>query len=260
MESPPLSRFLRALGKVQHHLHTMIVGLSAVEKGIAVKPDDLDISWTAYDLVGSVRETRRYMLRTTLIFAAEELNEYAKCVLRYRAIVMDDKTFPKHRADRIRALAEPDVVDPSYLSVAPLIVSHWRNRIVHRDSKTRLSSAEEQRLRLESESVRENFKNVDVARLLQDFEIDRPTLKDVTVLLAMCIRFVKQADSTLPPADTPERVRRWLEADELLTKILSIEKESINRGCSDARRRGKQFLLTEAPALAEPYYAHGICE
>jgi hypothetical protein len=75
--SPPFNRFLHALGRVQHHLHTVVVGLSAVEKGIATKPDDLDITWSAHDIVGSAREARRFVLRATLVFVAEELTEYA---------------------------------------------------------------------------------------------------------------------------------------------------------------------------------------
>lgn len=258
MESPPLDRFLHALGKVQHHLHTMVVGLAAVEKGIATKPDDLDITWRACDPVGSAREARRFLLRATLIFVAEELKEYATRVLRYRDLLTGRDTLPQDRADRIRALAKPDAVNPTYLGVAPLIVSHWRNRIIHRDSNAKLTSAEKQLLRAHSEPARSSFKGVDVGRLLDDFEADRPTLKDVTVLLAMSIKFVRQVDSTLPQANTSEQVRLWLEAENLLADVLRIEKESATGGHPDPRRRAKQYLLTKAPCLAEPYYLHGI--
>jgi hypothetical protein len=125
---------------VQHHLHTVVVGLSAVEKKIATKPDDLEIAWRADDAVGSAREARRFVLRSTLIFVAEELNEYAKGVLSYRSLAGGKATILSKRAERIRALADPDEVDPTYLTVAPLIVTHWRNRIVHRNSDSRLAA------------------------------------------------------------------------------------------------------------------------
>lgn len=192
MESPPLARFLHSLGKVQHHLHTVVVGLSAVEKGIATKPDDLDITWKAHDIVGSAREARRFLLRATLIFVAEELNEYATHILQYRAHAADGLALPEPRAERISALAQPHEIDPTFLTVAPLIVCHWRNRIVHRNSNARLTAAEGQRLVAQSESARDSYKGIDVQRLLHDFEEDHPTLKDVTVLLAMSVRFVRQ--------------------------------------------------------------------
>jgi hypothetical protein len=257
MGSPPLVRFLRAVGKVQHHLHTVVVGLSAVEKGIATKPDDLDIAWQAHDLVGSAREARRFLLRATLIFVAEELNVFATQVLKYRALATAIDALPEDRAGRIRALTEADEVDPTYLTVAPLVVTHWRNRIVHPDSRARLTPAERQRLLTQSESARDSYKGVDVVRLLGDFETDQPTLKGVTVLLAMSIKFVRHVDSTLPQPATSEHVRLWLQAENLLTEVLRIEKEAANGGDPDPRRRGKQYLLTKAPGLAQVYYANG---
>jgi hypothetical protein len=215
MASPPLARFLRSLGKVQHHLHTVVVGLSAVEKGIATKPEDLDIAWKAHDTTGSAREARRFLLRSTLIFVAEELNEYATHILTYRALATGGPTLPEHRVQRILALAQPDDVDPTFLTVAPLIVCHWRNRIVHRNSSARLTVAERQRLLAQSEFARASYKEVDVARLLRDFEGDQPTLKDVTVLLAMSVRFVRQVDSMLSQPASSTNVRQWLEAEAL---------------------------------------------
>jgi hypothetical protein len=258
MDSPPLARFLHSLGRVQHHLHTIVVGLSAVEKGVAIKPDDLDIAWKANDKVGSAREARRFLLRATLILVAEELKEYATCVLRYRALgAAGSPALPSKGVDRVSALARPDQIDPSYLTVAPLIVFHWRNRIVHRNSSARLTEAEQQRLLLQSGSARESYKGIDVKRLLQDFEDNQPTLKDVTVLLAMCVKFVRQVDSTLPEPANSEHVRRWLEAEGVLTAVLKLEKEAANGGSPRPRGRGKQYLLTTAPSLAEIYYVHG---
>ena len=257
MESPPLARFLQALGKAQHHLHTAVVGLSAVEGGTATKPTDLDITWNPHDPIGSAREARRFLMRATLIFVAEELNQYAKGVHKVRALTTGNASLPQDRASRIRALAEPHEVDPAYLTVAPLIVVHWRNRIVHRDSNARLVSAEQDRVLQKGELIRELYKGVDVARLLQDFESDRPTLKDVTVLLAMSIRFVRQVDSHLPHASNSQQVRLWLQAEDLLADVVRIEKEAANGGHPDPRQRVKQFLLTKAPVLADPYYLYG---
>lgn len=234
MESPPLRRFLSSLGRVQHHLYTAIVGLCGVEAGIVDKPVDLDIAWNATDRLGSAREARRFLLQSTLVFTAEELGEYATQVLKYR------RHEPMaERADRLRALGE---VNPPYLGIAALLGSHWRNRIIHRRSKARLTNPERQVLIDESATIREAFKNLDVDDLLQGFDTNQPTLKDVTVLLAMSIRFARSVDATLPTPANAAEVRKWLEAEDLLDRVIGIERESKNGGSLDPRRRGKQYL------------------
>jgi hypothetical protein len=257
MESPPLARFLHSLGKVQHHLHTIVVGLSSVESGIATKPDDLDITWKANDLIGSAREARRFLLKAALIFVAEEIQAYATDVLEYQGLEIDDYKLPETQVDRIRALAKPNDVKPNYLTVASLIVANWRNRIVHRDSTAHLTAAEQDCLLAKSESIRDSYKGIDVLRLLQDFESNKPTLKDVTVLVAMSIRFVRHIDASLPELATSRDVRRWLEAEGLLGDVLKLEKEATNGGHPNPRGRAKQYLLTRAPSLAEAYHTHG---
>jgi hypothetical protein len=252
MDNPPLHRFLRSVGRVQHHVHTIVVGLSGVEMGTATKPGDLDIAWKAHDVVGSAREARSFLLRATLIFVAEEMQSYAIDVLRYQA-----QPIPAKRRERILAHARAIEEERSYLTVAALVVSHWRNRIVHRNAHTGLTRAEQQDFLAKSEPIRIQFKGVDAARLLEDFDADRPTLKDVTVLVAMCIRFVKEVDAKLPPPRTAMEIRRWLEAEELLGDVLKLEREAANGGHPDPRARAKQYLLTRAPGLAEAYYAHG---
>ena len=260
IESPPLARFLSSLGKVQHHLHTVVVGLSAVEKKTAAKPDDLEIAWRADDAVGSAREARRFVLRAALIFVAEELNEYAKGVLSYRTLVGGKSSVPQDRAERIRALVDPDEVEPTYLTVAPLIVSHWRNRIVHRASNSRLDKSEGRRLLENKQLIYDSYKRIDVTKLLQDFELDRPTLKEVTVLLAMSINFVRKVDSTLPYPTSAADVRRWLKVENHLDQILELEEASTSGGQKDPRKRGKNYLITKSPRLADVYYRLGASE
>ena len=96
-----------------------------------------------------------------------------------------------------------------------------------------------------------------VAELIEHFETDQPTLKDVTVLLAMSIRFVRLIDSTLSDPAGANDVAAWLSALGLLGEVLRREKEARNGNSPDPRARSRQFLLTEAPTLAEAYYSHG---
>jgi hypothetical protein len=258
MHTPPLDRFLKSVGRIQHHLHTVVVGLASVETGNATKPENLDILWKPADPVGSAREARRFILRATIVLFAEDLKEYATQVLKFRAAARAEEIPSLKSADRIRGLARPGDVEPSYLTIAPLIVSNWRNRIVHHGSNANLTSAEKERFLDQGESIRATYKNVDVSRLLDDFECDRPTLKDVTVLFAMSIRFAKAVDSNLPLPTCAQHVKQWLDAEKLTSDVLLYEKMAANGGSSSPRSRGRQFLRTKSPMLAEPYFNHGV--
>lgn len=236
-------------------MHTTVDGLSAVEKGIATKPINLDITWRANDLVGSAREARRFILRATLIFVSEELKEYATSILRYQK---PNDALPEGGADRIKALSGFEQVVPDYLRIAPLVISHWRNRIVHRTSNANLTKTERNVFSYNKEAMYDVFKHVDVLRLLNDFDRDMPTLKDVTVLLAMSINFVRQIDSRLSAPTNAEEVKRWLVAENLFADVSRIEKEAAKGGNPDPRKRAKQFLNTNASCLADPYYTFGL--
>ena len=250
MESPPLRRCLRSLGRVQHHLHTIVVGLEGVEEGVAKKSDELNISWNPSDLIGSSREARQFALRATLVLVAEELNEYSSNILKHRGVLV-----PHERSDRLRGLGD---VEPSYLQLAPLLISHWRNRIIHRRSRAQLTAEERKSLLDQSEAIFQSFQHLDAKDLLDHFEKNQPKLKEVTTLLAMSIRFVRIIDARLPELDNAADVRRWLESEDLLNEVSTLEKESRNSGSLDPRGRAKQYLLTMAPSLADSYYRFGV--
>jgi hypothetical protein len=252
MDSPPLHRYLHALGRVQHHLHTIIVGLSAVEGGIATKPVELDVTWKANDPRNSAREARHFLLQSTVVFAAEEFHTLATSVLRYRELKI-----PGVSRDRISVLAANSKIENSYLYLGPLIVRDWRNRIIHRDSNAELTKAERQELAANAETIRENYKGIDVERLLTDFKLNKPTLKEVTVLLAMSIKFARQVDALIPEITSSAGVRRWLESEGLTSDVLRLEKEAQNGGRTQPRARAKQLLLTKAPTLVTAYETYG---
>jgi len=46
----------------------------------------------------------------------------------------------------------------------------------------------------------------------------------------------------------------------LLETVVRLEKESKNGGSPDPRARAKQYLITEAPTLADPYYEYGLSD
>jgi hypothetical protein len=226
--------------------------LAAVENGEAAKPEDLTINWDPHDMRGSAREARMFVLRSALVFCAEELGEYVTRVLRYAG-----ETIPDQHPDRIRAAVKTYPLAQEFLVAAALLIRHWRNRIVHRSSAASLSKAEKALLHANAETIALVYKGLDLTKLLADFEADRPTLKDTTALLAMSIRFGREIDSHFADIASPHDVRRWLDAEDLTAEVVRLEKQSTNGGRGDRRAAARQFLRTAAPPIANAYYEFG---
>jgi len=123
-----------------------------------------------------------------------------------------------------------------------------------------LEKGEERRLLGNGQLIHDTYKRIDVIKLLQDFESNSPTLKEVTVLLAMSINFVRQIDSTLPHPASAADVRRWLKVENHLNHILELEEASTSGGHKDPRKRGKNYLITKSPRLADVYFRLGASE
>lgn len=71
-----LKRFREKLGSPVRNLNTVIVGLTAVGDGTAIKPLDLVVSWAPADLKRAEREARGFAIRALLVLAYDALDHY----------------------------------------------------------------------------------------------------------------------------------------------------------------------------------------
>lgn len=251
MRTPALQPFLDATGRVVHHLNAIVVGLSAVETGTATKPTTMDITWAPLDPRTSSRQARAFALRSTLVFLSEEVNTYLDRLTTFPGVKRAPDWESKHKADRLLAVWRHLKLDEDFILVGTLLLGHWRNRSVHRKSNARLTDAQRRLFVDAVKEIGEQFKNLDPIRTLEDFENDRPTLKDVSSLTAMAIRCVKRLDEAVPEPRSAEEVNEWFCALEL------------SAGLDRARRvsaaKGKEalgvvtFLRTHCPELLDAY-------
>ncbi|WP_339484054.1 MULTISPECIES: hypothetical protein [Pseudomonas] len=251
MPTPALQPFLNATGHIVHHLNSIVVGLSAVETGMAVKPATMDITWSPHSPRTSGRQARAFALRSTLVFLSEELNGYLDRLTTFPGVNRPADWESKSKSDRLMAVWRLLGLEEDFILVGALLVGHWRNRIIHRKSNARLTDAQRMLFVNAADKIGENFKNLDPTRTLEDFEKDTPTLKDVSSLTAMAIRCVKKLDDAVPEPKSAEEIAMWLSALGLSDDLDRVRRISSAKGKEQVGV--STFLRTHCPELLDAY-------
>lgn len=250
MNIPALKTFLDDAGKIVHHLNTVAVGLAAVEAGAATRPDGMDISWTPKDPVASGRQARSFVLRTVIVTVAEQLVAFLLTFSRYPGIDIDLSKVGD-RSEKLEAVARHFLLAESHLFLGPLLLIHWRNRVIHHSSNASLTKEQQEKLTEHAPLLAEEYKNLDPCLLLNHFYKNSPTLKDVSSLVAMTINLVKKLSSNVPEPTSSAEVRGWIEHLSLAHDLDRVERVGAAKG-----KRWKTvyiFLSTNCPELIEPY-------
>ena len=246
----PLKDFLVSVGEAVANLNTAVVGLDAVEQGHE-KPETLSISWNPNDRIAAARKSRRFMVEAVLVRVAEALSEFVMVTARLPRfssvrITWDSKT---SRAEKLAEVAAEAFDSESYLVSGAALLIHWRNRVVHPRSQASLAPQQEKKLRVASEEIERNFSGLSVDRLLKDFETGRPTLKDVSSLIAMSIRMAREVDKAVNVLSNDD-LDVLLEHYGLKARIAEIEAQTTptKRHASVVR-----MLRSNAPGLVPAY-------
>jgi hypothetical protein len=254
MQTPALRQYLDEVGKVVHHLNSIAVGLAAVETGVAVKPAGLDVSWHPADVVASGRQARAFALRATIVMVAELLGSYIADVAKSPGC--KNLAFPAkgERELKLEAIKDYFSISGDELFLGPLLLIHWRNRIIHRKSNAGLSKSERARFVACSGVLGHSYKNLDPSLLLNHFDTNSPTLKDTSSLVAMTINFAKMVDAAIPEPSSKEEVLEWIDflglGQELdRARRISIAKDKLEVGLST-------FLNTHCSFLTGPYLTY----
>lgn len=291
MESPFLVDYLKNVGNAVHSINTIVVGLSSIESGEYKVPEDLTIGYETRDNVASARKSRKFALKSSMIFIEDSLSNYLKDI---RVLIDNDilisilsrsnpqfnpdlndlfqtkypetyKLFNKNNqkaskqgekdkeykhissADRIRALNEFYQFDETYWIPCIVMLIKWRNKIVHRKSKTELNREENLLLKANKEILNQNHANIDIEKTIYHFNNNDITLKDATTLIAVSIRFARFIDEQIfKSVNKIEIVEAYVERNKIIdiyNAILSIENERIKK------RKFENFVLTNISPL-----------
>lgn len=254
--SHALSLFLMDVGDAVFILNTLVVGLDAVEKGHQ-KPETLDISWKPADLIAAARKSRKFALEAVIVRVSEALSEFTNAISKLPRCNDIRSRWDGDTSDAIKVddIARPFMGDDYLISGAALLV-HWRNRVVHRSSNAKLTPGQKRALQANDAEIAEKYKGLSIDRLLCHFEEKRPTLKDVSSLIAMCINLTRRIDQEIQMNLSETDLNAWLEYYGLTPIIRRVTSET----SPDKREASiRRVFQSHAPLLLAPYlHYHSI--
>jgi hypothetical protein len=253
-----LTIFLRDIGDAVFNLNTAVVGLDAIEQGYE-KPSSLDISWNPADRRAAARKTRKFVLESVLVRVSEAVNQYVAALSRLPRFAHIRSSWEAPKADTSVARKITDVaVDlvgrEEYLVAAAVLLVHWRNRVVHDASRAALQPEQKKLLRDHEQAIAQKYKSLSVDRMLSHFEEGRPTLKDISSLIAMTINLARKMDIEIYKCLDKNDLNAWLEHYGIAELIDKVRAETSPKNREDSIKR---VFLSHAPQLWEPYQRYG---
>ena len=235
-------------------LNTAVVGLAAVEKGYN-KPDTLNVSWQPRDRRIAARESRKFILESVLVRVAEVINEFVLALSKLPRFEASRNAWERgaSSSEKISAVATSLLQKNDYLIPGVVLVVHWRNRIVHSDSNAKLLHNQKQVLTRNKETIAELYRGLSVSKLLGDFDNQRPTLKDVSSLIAMTIKFARKIDRAMQGNLNKDELDAWLNHYGLVPMLEKVKAET-----SPEKRRASvcRLINSRAPLLLDAYLSH----
>jgi hypothetical protein len=251
--SQPLHIFLHDVGDAVFNLNTLVVGLDAVEKGHQ-KPETLDISWDPIDRIAAARKSRKFALEAVLVRVAEALQQYTLAVTKLPRFSELRSKWDGNTSAAKKFKQTSDLLFPKdYMNSGATLLVHWRNRVVHRGSKASLEASEKTILHDNEIDIADKYKNLSVDRLLGHFEEGRPTLKDISSLVAMSIKLVRKMDGLIYSKFDKEDLDAWLEYYDLSASIARVKNETAPARVEASINR---LFNSVAPLLAAPYHKY----
>lgn len=237
-ESKHLKKLLNEIGSSVHNINTIAVSLSNLSPGTQVA-DSLNIRWKPVDVTKSAICARRFAVRSAIVFCAEALFEYLSNLSGDPLWIAlgNGKNFHEElaandsKAKRFSEFCKGiSGIDREWAILVELLC-HWRNRIVHAQSKASISAKDRQILESKAKEINENFYHFDVFKAFNDFEADRVTLKEATTLITFVIKCCRKIDeyyiSKLKVLDLPS-CEAIISADETFIH-LAKQQESLKK-------------------------------
>jgi hypothetical protein len=219
-----LETLLNDIGSASFLLNTIVVGLDAVEHDYP-KPDGVNVSWEPKDRIAAARMARKFAVESFIVRAAEVLKAYTLAISAFpRFDAIRSKWHQKTGiAEKLDDVATDVLGKDEYLVAGGMLLLFWRNKIVHKGDLG-LSAPKKNLLRKYEADIAAAYGDLSVDRLLCHAAEGRPTLKDVSSLIAMSINLARRLDEKIYTCLTKEDVIAWIKHYGLaptLTKVVS---------------------------------------
>ena len=249
--SQPLRVLLRDIGGAVFALNTAVVGLDAVENDYQ-KPNTLNISWEPRDREIAARKTRKFLLESIVVRVSEVINQFVLTLskLHMFAEVREKWNHDTSISDKVNTIATRVLDKDDYLISGVILLVHWRNHIVHPNSNAALKANEKQVLIVNKNTISERYKGLNTSDLLDHFEAKRPTLKDISSLIAMTINLARKIDRTMQNNLSKAEFDDWLDYYQLIPMMAKIKRETSPKKYNASVC---QLLKSRAPYLLDAY-------
>ena len=147
IESNHLKEFLGDVGHSVHCMNTIAVALSKITEKTKT-PSTLNISWKPGDVKRSSVNSRRFAIKSAIVYSVESLFEYLSKVSKSELWLKDDLDFNvkkdsnDKKADRVVRFLEATPGVERECIILTELMCHWRNKVVHaKTSNAKLSKA-----------------------------------------------------------------------------------------------------------------------
>ncbi len=244
--SAALNQLLDDIGKASFYLNTIVVGLDAVEHGHK-KPVTLDIKWAPAEPTSAARMARHFAVEAFMVRASEALSAFIKAYAALPRFASIKARWDKDTglADKVADLGTELLGSDEYLVAGAVVLVLWRNRIVHNGSFS-LSPKHVRTLKSQAQKIHDAYRNLDVSKLLEHARDSRPTLKDVSCLIAMTINLARAMDERLYESFDKCDVVAWIAHFGLEPVIRKVVRETTPERVKDSVSR---VIKSNAPRL-----------
>ena len=254
IHSQPFQILLRDIGEAVFTLNTAAVGLDAVEHGHQ-KPATMNISWEPRDRKIAARKTRKFILESVMVRVSEVISQFVSALSKLPKFKDEKKEGGNDNsiAEKLAMIATRILEEDDYLIPGVVLLVHWRNRIVHPNSDAALKPQQRKILLSNKDIIAERYRGLDISKLLDDFQKKRPTLKDVSSLIAMTINLARKIDRTMQQNITKDELDAWLDHYQMLPMLKKIKAET-----SPHKYRASicRLFMSRTPYLLDAYLVH----
>jgi len=200
--SSPRRAFKQSLGQANHFLITILVGLDAIEDGIAEQRPGMPASWNPQDQARSAARSRGFAARAAVALLFDCIDAYTWDILTEPTIVQREasRNVLEGAADSKRRFEElAQLVDQKDGSAWALLNlgRAWRHRLIHSRSDATPSGAVVAALRKNEDAIKEEYAGLDVEKLQQSLTTGEPHIKETIAMIRAGHQFVEAADRAL---------------------------------------------------------------
>lgn len=129
-----------------------------------------------------------------------------------------------------------------------LLLIHWRNRIIHHHSTANLTKKQVEILISNKELMQKEHANIDIEKTIENFNNKRITLKDISTIISITIKYVRQVDTFLQlESNLNINIEYWIKYSNLTNEYNKL----FHSNKPDKSKVFKQFFKTYFPFISD---------